>query len=125
MRDIYALSLYYHHLYLQEQSDAAYGNTAITLVCSRTPKKFISIDLFTEVQRGHFVGSYAMYQIHIINIERIDISDPDGIFLSEFCREIDRISGETKIQRANYPREIIDKLLSGYEMRMGLFEEKE
>ncbi len=136
VRDIYALSLYYHHLYLQEQSDAAYGNTAITLVCSRTPKKFIRTDLFTEVQRGHFVGSYAMYQIHIINIERIDISGPDGIFLSEFCREmyqihiinieridisgpdgiflsefcreIGRISGEAEIQSASSSQEIIE-----------------
>ena len=126
VRDIYALSLYYH-LYLQEQADSNYGNTTITLICSRTPKKFIRTykDLFTEVQRGHFVGNYAMYQIHIINIERIDISGPDGIFLSEFCRETGRISGEAEIQSACYSQEIIDKLLSGYKMRMGLFEEME
>ena len=66
-----------------------------------------------------------MYQIHIINIERIDISGPDGIFLSEFCRETGRISGEAEIQSACYSQEIIDKLLSGYKMRMGLFEEME
>ncbi len=77
------------------------------------------------MQRGHFVGNYAMYQIHIINIERIDISGPDGIFLSEFCRETGRISGEAEIQSACYSQEIIDKLLSGYKMRMGLFEEME
>ncbi len=66
-----------------------------------------------------------MYQIHIINIERIDISGPDGIFLSEFCRETGRISGEAEIQSASYSQEIIDKLLSGHKMRMGLFEEME
>ena len=71
---------------LCENPKANYGNTTITLICSSTPRKFIREhkEYFTETCPGHFIGNYGMYKIHIINIEIIRLSGPDGVFLSEF-----------------------------------------
>ena len=66
-----------------------------------------------------------MYKIHIINIEIIRLSGPDGVFLSEFCRSIDRLSGKTEIEESGFPKQIIDKLLKGIIMRLSIFEGKE
>ena len=125
-QDIYDLSIY-TNLYLRENPKANYGNTTITLICSRTPKKFIQEhkESFTETCPGHFIGDYRMYKIHIINIETIRLSGPDGIFLSEFCRNIDRLSGKTEIEESGFPKQIIDKLLEGIIMRLSIFEGKE
>ena len=66
-----------------------------------------------------------MYRIHIINIETIRLSGPDGVFLSEFCRNIDRLSAEAEIEGSGFPKPIIDKLLKGIIMRLSIFEGKE
>ena len=66
-----------------------------------------------------------MYKIHIINIETIQLSGPDGIFLSEFCRDIDRLSEQAEIKESGFPKQIIDKLLKGVIMRLSIFEGKE
>ena len=100
---------------LCENPEANYSNTTITLICSRTPRKFIweHKEYFTETCPGHFIGNYGMYKIHIINIETIRLSGPDGVFLSEFCRNIDRLSDQTEIKESGFPKQIIDKLLKG------------
>ncbi len=125
-QDIYDLSIY-TNLYLRENPDANYGNTTITLICSRTPRKFIREykESFTEACSGHFIGNYGMYRIHIINIEIIRLSGPDGVFLSEFCRNIDRLSGQAEIKESGFPKQIVDKLLKGTIMRISIFEGKE
>ncbi len=125
-QDIYDLSIY-TNLYLRENPRANYSNTTITLICSRTPRKFIREhkEYFTETCPGHFIGNYGMYKIHIINIETIQLSGPDGVFLSEFCRDIDRLSDQTEIKESGFPKQIIDKLLKGIIMRLSIFEGKE
>ncbi len=125
-QDIYDLSIY-TNLYLRENPRANYGNTTITLICSRTPRKFIREhkEYFIETCPGHFIGNYGMYKIHIINIETIRLSGPDGVFLSEFCRNIDRLSDQTEIKESGFPKQIIDKLLKGIIMRLSIFEGKE
>ena len=125
-QDIYDLSIY-TNFYLRENPKANYANTTITLICSSTPRKFIReySEYFTETCPGHFIGSYGMYQIHIINIEIIRLSGPDGVFLSEFCRNIDRLSDKAEIEESGFPKQIIDKLLKGIIIRLSIFEGKE
>ena len=99
-QDIYDLSTY-TNLYLRENRKAHYGNTSITLICSSTPRKFITShqEHFTEVSHGHFVGNYGMYKIHIVNIETIRLCGPDGAFLSEFCKDIDRLTRQGRYRK--------------------------
>ena len=125
-QDIYDLSIY-TNLYLRENPKANYGNTTITLICSRTPRKFIREykEYFAETCPGHFIGDYGMYKIHIINIETIRLSGPDGMFLSEFCRNIDRLSDQAEIKGSGFPKQIVDKLRKGTIMRLSIFEGKE
>ena len=123
IQDIYDLSIY-TNLYLRENRKANYGNTSITLICSSTPRKFITAhqEHFTEVSYGHFVGSYGMYKIHIVNIETIRLCGPDGAFLSEFCKDIDRLTNKADIERFDLAPQIVDKLNNGIIMRMRVFE---
>ena len=124
--DIYDTSIY-TNLYLRENHEARYGNTTVTLICSSTPRKFIQQhkEFFEEVRPGHFIGNYGMYQIHIINIEAIQLGGPDGVFLSEFCRDIGRLADRREIEKCNLSSQIIDKLIRGVKMRMTVFEGKE
>ncbi len=84
-----------------------------------------SKEFFEEVRPGHFTGNYGMYQIHIINIEAIQLGGPDGVFLSEFCRDIGRLADRREIEKCNLSSHIIDKLIRGVKMRMTVFEGKE
>ena len=106
-QDIYDLVIY-TNLYLRKNPKAKYSNTTITLICSCTPRKFIweYKEHFTETCPGHFISNHGMYKIHIINIEIIRLSGPDGIFLSEFCRNIDRLSGKDEIEGSGFPKQI-------------------
>ena len=110
--DIYDLSIY-TNLYLRETPKANYSNTTITLICSRTPRKFIREHkkYFIETCPGHFIGNYGMYKIHIINIEAIRLSGPDGVFLSEFCRDIDRLSDQSEIKESVSPNRLLTNCL--------------
>ena len=125
-KDICDMSIYLN-LYIRETPEADYGNTSMTLICSSSPRKFITAhrEHFREVCPGHFVGKYGIYDIHIINIESVQLAGPDGVFLSGFCRNVDRLFSKAEIKKFNLPPQIVDKLLKGITMRLTVFEGQE
>ncbi len=125
-KDFLDLIIYYP-LYLLENPYADFDSTTITMICSVTPKKYLAQHSKTvrEVVPGHYIEDHGSYETHIINIEKASLEGADGVLLSAFCRDPDRIVKANEIPGMNISEVLLDKLIAGYKMRMSLFENEE
>ncbi len=117
----------YYPFYLRGTPHADFDSTTITMICSVTPKKYLAQHSRTvrEVVPGHYIEDHGSYETHIINIEKASLEGPDGVLLSAFCRNPDRVVKANEIPGMNISKVLLDKLIAGYKMRMSLFENEE
>ena len=89
LKDIQDCIIYYQS-YLQITKTANEKNTTISLFISGTPRKFLEKykkDII-QVSEGVYRIENSFVDLHVINIEAIDIKGVDGAFLYAFCKKI-------------------------------------
>ena len=87
----------------------------MTLIVSQKPVKFLkqNIQFASELSKGHYLIDYNLYQAHIINLEEIALEGIDGILLSEFVKDADKITKPAKLQGISRSQKIVDILSAG------------
>ncbi len=98
LRDIHDCMIYYYY-YLQLNPEACRDNLTVTLLLSKRPRKFLSEygGAVEEIEQGVYVIENPIIHMRVINIEVVDLSSADSMFLTAFCKDLARLK-ETQRQ---------------------------
>ena len=100
----------------------------ITLIISRKPYKFLSRfkSLVKEESRGIYHLLDHWIDLHVINIEEAKLLGSDGLFLSTFMKDIEKMKAinERRIlqNKEIKNKQVVDELLKSVNDRLTLFE---
>ena len=121
--DIRSLEVY-HRSYLNIEKKADARNTTMTLIVSQKPTKFLKENrqFVSERSTGHYIIDYNLYQAHILNLEELSLEGIDGILLSEFVKDKDRIGDPKELKKLSDSQNILDILSKGLNFRYRHFE---
>ena len=119
----------YFQSYLNLEKDAHEKNSTITLIVSRRPLKFLKEvkSNVTETLRGRYMVQYPSFKLVLLNLEEIALeSSLDGIFLSEFVKDKNKITDFSSLnERVCGNKKIVDILQEGIIIRLVTFEEEQ
>ncbi len=130
-RDNFAISdihdaIIYYHSYLNLKKQAEQNNTTMTLIVSQRPTKFLNQvkARVSESVKGRYCVDYHLFQIYIVNIEEALPNDSlDGIFLSEFVKNKNKITVPSDVRKGIIrEKKIVDILEEGLKTRLVTFE---
>ena len=98
LNDVLDCSIYYSS-YLQKVKDAKQSNTTISLLISKKPRKFLAEykSEIREIGKGFYELQNMLINLRVINIEEVELTGKDGIFLSAFCKDLERMNKLRKI----------------------------
>ena len=122
-------SIVYYNGFLGMEKNANHKNTTMTLIVNNKPVKFLKENksFITEVQKGHYIANYNLFELHIIDLTHLEFKSIDGIFLLLFSIQNSLEENEELFEEffKNYPKEykkIVDEFKKILYTRVRSFE---